>query len=246
MNPETIDSLCGLVPESRRTAVTSEKMREIEDRGVSLGISRILMMENAGSNLARFVISKLEEKRAESETPGHVRVLLVAGTGNNGGDLFVAARHLLFWLEESEVHLFLVGSEKKIVAEEASANWNILKRIGAGTSILEADEDIELLEEKLLESEVIMVGLFGTGFKGKPRELQEKVIELINSKAGKKATRISVDLPSGMEADTGQYEIAVKSDFTITMGAPKKGLVSSENAKRVSGVVLVANIGVPS
>ena len=239
------DSICGLVPAGARRPASALEMREIEDRAVSIGVSRILMMENAGANLARFAIAKLDEKKAQAQASKPTHIVLVAGTGNNGGDVFVAARHLMFWLEKSQVSVLLIGAEEQIVAQEASANWKILKQIGADIIQIRGDKELPLLEEKIRGSDVIVVGIFGTGFKGRPRELQARVIELINSDSAREGTKISVDVPSGMEADTGAFEVVVKSDFTITMGAPKKGLASSERAKEASGEVLVANIGVP-
>ncbi len=188
-------------------------------------------MENAGSAVARFIADSFEEGN----------VLLVAGTGNNGGDAFVAARHLAYW-ENFNITLALIGKESGIQALEALTNWNILRRIPEVRKVeIDSLEKMTALKDLVEECQVIVSAIFGTGFKGKPRELQASAIKAIN---GSKATIISVDLPSGMEADSGSYEITVLSDYTITMDSPKVGMFANDKSRKACGKILVANIGV--
>jgi hydroxyethylthiazole kinase-like uncharacterized protein yjeF len=222
---------CFETAETRHPLTTLEMTRR-EDRAVDMGLSRLTMMENAGSAVARFVVNTFETEN----------VLVVTGTGNNAGDAFVAARHLVYW-DKFKITLALVGSESDIHAEEALANWNILRKIPEVEKLeIDTPEKMALLKRAADASQVIIVAIFGTGFKGKPRELQASAINTINFS---KATKISVDLPSGMEADSGNYEIAIMSDYTVTMDSPKVGMLASDKSKKACGKILAANIGVP-
>jgi hydroxyethylthiazole kinase-like uncharacterized protein yjeF len=232
-NPNPPSMGCGFLSANERAPLSVEQMAQRENKGVEMGISRLIMMENAGSAIARFVADKFTGKR----------ILIVAGTGNNGGDAFVAARHLSCWNEISVV-VALIGNETGIHMEEALTNWRILKKIDKVSGVeVASSNDLQLLEEHLQKADVIVTAIFGTGFKGRPRSLQESVISRINST---KAVKISVDIPSGMEADTGNHDIVVSSDYTITMDSPKNGLLATQRAREISGEILVANIGVPS
>ena len=223
----------GLLHANQRPSLGVEQMVRRENGAVEIGISRLIMMENAGSAIARFIAEKFSGKR----------ILTIAGTGNNGGDAFVVARHLSYW-KEFDIAVCLIGSESNIHMEEALTNWKILKKIDKVARIeIISEEDLPSLEAQLSRADVIVSGIFGTGFKGRPRSLQETVILKINSV---RATKISVDIPSGMEADTGNFEVAVSSDYTVTMDSPKKGMLEAEKSKKICGEILVANIGVPS
>jgi hydroxyethylthiazole kinase-like uncharacterized protein yjeF len=225
----------GLLGLEKRSPITAERMREREEFGVSLGVTRLTMMENAGAAVASFAAGLVESQ---------IKILLLAGTGNNGGDVFVAARHLTFW-KDFAVSLCLVGSERDIRAEEAATNWRILKGLArVKKSVIDSLEKLDSLREEITDSRVIVAGIFGTGFKGSPRELQKHVIEMINASTNSK--KISVDIPSGMEADTGKFETAVISDYTVTMDSPKVGMVANKRAKQICGEIVIANIGLPS
>lgn len=224
---------CGFLSERDRMPIGVEQIALREESGARIGITRLMMMENAGSAIASFVADKFER----------ANILLVAGTGNNGGDAFVAARHLTYW-NKFEIVVALIGSETQIHAEEALTNWRILKNIGKVKKIqIDTDDKLALLDESLSQSTIIISAIFGTGFRGRPRNLHELIIGRINTSG---STRISVDIPSGMDAETGNYEIAVKSDYTITMDSPKKGLLANDRARKTCGIILVANIGVPA
>lgn len=239
-----------------RSPVSTEEMRSIEERGqLELGVSKLIMMENAGSVIANHVFQlreKLAEKgpnsnrtrRSNGRRRAPVEVLAIAGTGNNGGDVFVAARHLAYWSKLFRITVALIGNANDIHAEEASTNWRILQHIPEIRKIeINGPEEIHLLEEEISHTKCLVVGIFGTGFKGRPRELQQLAIDTINRAKG--PLTISVDIPSGMEADTGASDYAVISDVTITMHAIKKGMLSNSEARRKTGNVLEANIGLP-
>lgn len=162
-----------------------------------LGITPYQLMENAGAGVARVI-----EKRFGKG----LRVAVFSGTGNNGGDGFVAARHLSF---ENEVTLFLVGDEAKIRSEEARHNWEILKGLDfVKIKVLKDSAYIKSLD--LSGYDVIVDALLGAGTKGEPREPIRSAIEKINEYAGRSKI-VSVDLPSGYPSN-----VRVKADFAVT------------------------------
>ena len=121
-----------------------------------LGITPYQLMENAGAGVARTI----EEKFGKG-----LKIAVFSGTGNNGGDGFVAARHLSF---ENEVTLFLVGDEAKIRSEEARHNWEILKGLDfVKIKVLKDSAYIKSLD--LSGYDVIVDALLGAGTKGEPR-----------------------------------------------------------------------------
>ena len=190
-------------------------MKAIEDKGQDLGITKLLMMENAGSSIANCVYRKFSHL-----PPGlAVKVVAIAGTGNNGGDVMVAARHLAYWPIFFPT-LILIGKENEIFADEARTNWEILSRTSRIRKVLiDGNEKFRIFDKEISKANAIIIGIFGTGFKGAPRLLQSRVIERINRT--KNVLKISADIPSGMEADSGLSNFAVKSDMTVTMYAPK-------------------------
>lgn len=162
-----------------------------------LGISPVQLMENAGAGVARVI----EERFGKG-----LKIAVFSGTGNNGGDGFVAARHLSF---ENDVTLFLVGDEAKIRSEEARHNWEILKKLDfVKIRALKDSSHIKSLD--LSGFDVIVDALLGAGTKGEPREPIRSAIEKINEYAGK-AKIVSVDLPSGYPSN-----VRVKANFAVT------------------------------
>ncbi|MDK2854193.1 MAG: ADP-dependent NAD(P)H-hydrate dehydratase / NAD(P)H-hydrate epimerase [Thermococcaceae archaeon] len=183
-----------------------------------LGITPYQLMENAGAGVARVI----EEKFGKG-----LKIAVFSSTGNNGGDGFVAARHLSF---ENNVTLFLVGDEIKIRSDEARHNWEILKHLDFITiKVLKDSSQIKPLN--LDEFDVIVDALLGAGSKGEPREPIRSAVEKINEYAGK-AKIVSVDLPSGYPSD-----VRVKCDFAVTFQWDKE---EYRDFKRV-----VAKIGYP-
>ncbi len=162
-----------------------------------LGITPHQLMENAGAGVARMV---------EESFGRGLRIAVFSGTGNNGGDGFVAARHLSF---ENDVTLFLVGDEAKIRSEEARHNWEILKGLDfVKIRVLKDSHYIKSLD--LGGYDVIVDALLGAGTRGEPREPIRSAIEKINEYAGM-AKIVSVDLPSGYPSS-----VRVKADFAVT------------------------------
>ncbi|MGI0080313.1 MAG: NAD(P)H-hydrate epimerase, partial [Nitrososphaerales archaeon] len=216
LKPITVQSASFNLSTSRaRRPVSSLEMRQIEEESQKAGISKMMMMENAGAAVARYVHDHFEGLEYVEGNKRPMKVVVVAGTGNNGGDGFVASRHLAYWRGKIRVSIVLLGNEDGIHTREAMANWEILRRIpGVKKVAIRNIEDLRRLHAELKGAAVIISAMFGTGFKGRPRKLQELAISRINRS---KALRVSVDVPSGMEADSGKSKFAVNSDVTISM-----------------------------
>jgi len=230
-----------------------EEMKRIEEGAVELGISKLMMMENAGSAISDYVVSLYQDADAghseDSLNDGRkhrnkLRILVVAGTGNNGGDCFVAARHLAYYSDYFEVRVILIGETDKIRSYEAAENFRILSKIpGISVKSIPTSEGMADLQGALRQTDVVIVGLFGTGFRGRVDPFHEMVIETINS-AGVHHV-VSVDVPSGLDARTGDGTTIVRSTATVTMYAPKTGMLGNDRARDACGRIITANIGVP-
>lgn len=203
--------------------ITSEAMAALDENCKFYGLIPLQLMENAGANVANEI-----KKRFTSEGTS---ITIVAGKGNNGGDAFAAARHL----DGFDVKIVLIGRSKDLRTEETSRNMRILKE--NDFEIAEITDSLEL--KTLYESEVIIDAIFGTGISGKIREPEATAIDLINDA---NAFVVAVDVPSGLDPDTGESEKAVRADLTVTFHSAKRGLL---NAKEYVGELVVADIGIP-
>jgi NAD(P)H-hydrate epimerase len=210
-------------------AITAEEMREIERRAGEFGISPLLLMENAGRAVAEVVL-KLKPKR----------VAILAGTGNNGGDGFVAARHLL--AADVRVEVFLLGDPSTIGKEEAKRNWEILRKVQPDAlASLRSREDVLRAKECLMECDLIIDAMLGTGVKGELREPIRSAAITLNEL---NIPVVAVDVPTGVNPTTGQAcNDAVRATITVTFHAVKRGLLKS---KRHVGKIVVMSIGIPS
>jgi NAD(P)H-hydrate epimerase len=206
-----------------RRHITSEEMAALDENCKFYGLIPIQLMENAGANVANEI-----KKRFTGEGPS---VTVVAGKGNNGGDAFAAARHL----HGFDVKIVLLGRSKDLRTEETSGNMRILKE--NSFDIAEITDSSEL--KTLYRSEVIIDAIFGTGISGKIREPEATAIDLINDA---NAFVVAVDVPSGLDPDTGDTEKAVRADLTVTFHSAKRGLLK---AKEYVGELVVADIGIP-
>ena len=210
--------------------VSAADMREI-DRVTSqrFGVPSHDLMENAGSAVADFVLSRY---------PSANRIGVICGKGNNGGDGFVIARHLEIHGYEVRVLLFADPHE---LTGDALTNYRVLS--AAGTPIREcAGVDAGAWKDELSRGSWIVDALLGTGARGAVREPFGDVIDQINA-AGRRV--LAVDLPSGLDCDTGQpLGPCVRAAHTGTFVAPKRGFDAPE-AAAYTGQVHVIDIGVP-
>jgi NAD(P)H-hydrate epimerase len=248
---------------ARLRPMSREEIRQLEMRASSeLGMPMSLLMENAGRGAAAWLaeltgaLPPSAGGRPLSPDPArHVperptgpalpRVLVLCGPGNNGGDGAVLARHLDAWRFPVRV-IWL--AESKRLAGDAALQWLILKNSGVDQSAWfdehPANTKVEQTElaKALADSDWIVDGLFGTGLSRPVDGLNRIVIESIN-KSGKPI--LALDVPSGMDADTGEpLGTAVRAIATATFAAAKLGF-SAPHAASYSGKVAVIDIGFP-
>ncbi|MEM2136773.1 MAG: NAD(P)H-hydrate dehydratase, partial [Candidatus Methanomethylicia archaeon] len=144
--------------------------------------------------------------------------IILAGTGNNGGDALVTARRI--YSSGGYVEVFIVGDPSKY-PEPARKNYEIIKSIEIPINIIQDEKDLTKLKVEIGRCDAIVAGLIGIGLKGEVKGVMRKVIELINDS---NKTVISVDIPSGINGDNGQiHGVAVRSNYTVTFGLPKYG-----------------------
>jgi hydroxyethylthiazole kinase-like uncharacterized protein yjeF len=206
--------------------VTSTEMRALELNVEYFGVSRLQLMENAGHNVALEIASRFRPDKS---------VAIFCGLGGNGGDGFVAARHLSS--KGFKVKVILAGKTRQIAHKETLENWKALQFLEESVPIHEV-YDSSLIPE--VNAEIVIDALLGTGTKGK---LRPPILQLVRKINGINAFRVAVDVPTGIDADTGEVlGKAVKANLTITFHKTKKGL---ENAKDYIGELVVKDIGIP-
>jgi NAD(P)H-hydrate epimerase len=210
--------------------VSAAEMKELERQTIADGTSGEELMRRAGSGVASIARDILESR-------GGRAILLIAGTGNNGGDVFAAATALA----ESDLQLevWLCGAQSQV---QGDAQLHLKKMVRAGLLPKEV-RNLNDLQPKIWP-DLIIDGLLGTGSRGAPRGFMEPLIEWINEEAHH-AFVLSIDLPSGIDADRGTSSgKAVKADLTATIGLPKTGLIRPE-ALPFTGRIEVIDIGLP-
>ena len=222
------------IPYPPGEALTCQEIRELDVLAIEhVGIPGVVLMENAGRGIAEFVYGTLVD-------PGASRVVILCGPGNNGGDGFVVARHL----HNAGVNVDVVlaaPSEKS--QGDAGVNLKVLERMQFGFVRAFDAPGLEEARRAMLDADVIVDGLLGTGSKGAPRGVAATLIELANT--APRARRIAIDIPSGLDADTGTvHEPCFRADATVTMVAPKTGFTRGAGPGVVGRVVTV-DIGTP-
>ena len=226
--------------------ITIKQMMQIEENGDAMGFSRKFMMENAGAAVAKRIIDYWQLDTPLGIHQGKIHdVLVVAGLGNNGGDSLVIARHLAGYGLHPIV--LLLGRPEHIKTEECLWNWNLLTKINSVSTI--DDEDFTTFQEfengySRNNYDIIIDGILGTGISGKIREPQASAITFINeSNVTKDAQIVSVDVPSGLNADTGETnQVCVEADMTYTFHRMKVGM---QKRTDVCGQIYVEKIGIP-
>ena len=157
------------------------------------------------------------------------KVLILAGSGNNAGDGYVAAD--LLNIEEIDVEILLM---KEKFSEDGKYYFNICKQKGIKYSVLDENMDYAALLKKFNSYDYILDCIYGTGFSG---EVKEPVYSLIKAVNDSKAKVVSADINSGMNGDTGESDICVNSDLTVSIGFLKKGLITEEAKKHIGRLV---------
>lgn len=157
------------------------------------------------------------------------KVLITAGSGNNAGDGYVVAE--LLSIEGIEVEILLI---KDKFSEDGRYYFNRCRQKDIKYTVLDEDADYNTLRKKFDSYDYILDCIYGTGFTG---EVREPVYTLIKALNDSKASIISADINSGMDGDTGESNICVNSDITVSIGFLKKGLVSEEGKKHIGKLV---------
>jgi hydroxyethylthiazole kinase-like uncharacterized protein yjeF len=213
--------------------VSVEQMREIERRAVEEGLPTSTLMDNAGLAVAKATREWLGKT-------GGLRIVVLIGPGNNGGDGLVAARHLQEWGYMVFVYLAAPRAEDDV-------NYKLAKEQGIICHLASEDKGGSQLAGLLSSSNAILDCLFGTG-KARPlsgvyKQILEKVRQIRQEQPN--LSLIAVDLPSGLDADNGAVDPATPDcDLTITLGYPKLGLFQFPGAAKL-GMLIVADIGIP-
>lgn len=219
----------------RYVVMTRDEVRAFDKWAIhTLGVPGVVLMENAGRSCAELI----KEKLAGVTEP---KVCIFCGTGNNGGDGYVITRHLLN--SGFRVTVVLCGDREKIKGD-AKINLDILQRLGRPIEQLRmAESDIAAqVEAHTRNADMIVDALFGTGLSGPLRGPYKQVVESINAQ---KQPIFAVDIPSGLDCDTGEpLGATIKAAYTVTFGAVKKGFTTSKAVREYTGELFVASIGV--
>ena len=216
-----------------RKTVTARQIQNLDQIAIErYGIPSIILMENAGRAVAEEVKKSLRGKKKP-------RVCVVCGLGNNGGDGFVVARHLMNAGIPAKV--FLVGKARQL-KPDAAVNCRILKRMECpviecrGTKFCASTGSIT-------QADVVVDAIFGVGLDREIVEPFRSVIETINREA---EYVVAVDIPSGLDGTTGAiYGVCVKADKTVTFSLSKKGFFRNHGPRQI-GKIIVVDIGIPA
>jgi NAD(P)H-hydrate epimerase len=211
-------------------SLTRAQIRSVDARAIGeYGMPGVVLMENAGRGAAELLASLGIQGR----------VVICAGKGNNGGDGFVIARHLAIRSVEAPV---LLSCRPEELTGDAAINYRILAAARHSITVVETPVDQAELDRQLASADWIVDALLGTGTQGSIREPYLTAIAAIN-RAGRKV--FAVDLPSGMDCDTGlALGDCVRADHTATFVARKIGF-DHPVARQFTGQVHVVDIGVP-
>ncbi|MFB6234026.1 MAG: NAD(P)H-hydrate dehydratase [Halopenitus sp.] len=218
--------------------ISADRMAAVDANAAALGIPRSKLMESSGNAVAREV--------RDAADPG-ASVTLVCGRGNNGGDAFVAAR----FLADYDVSVQLLGRPESIGTDIARENWDALEAAEIATETVADASDLSLATgEGSADSDapdVVVDAMLGTGLTGAVREPERTAAHRINEAGEAGATVVAVDVPTGIDADTGEVAgaessataVAVDADRIVTFHDEKPGLAD------LGAAVTVADIGIP-
>lgn len=201
-------------------------MRALELNSEYYGVSRLRLMENAGRNIALEIASRFKPEKT---------VAIFCGLGGNGGDGLVAARQLVAL--GFKVTIVLAGKAEEISDDAAIQNWQAIESLEEVIPVFEVC-DSTLIPD--LTPDIVVDALLGTGTRGKLKPPMLQLVKKINSMG---SFRVAVDVPTGIDADTGEVlGEAVKANLTVTFHRTKKGM---ETAREYVGELIVKDIGLP-
>jgi len=208
--------------------VSMKKIDVLAER--RFGIPPLILMENAGRESALEILMRFKKGKAA----------VFCGSGNNGGDGFVCARHLVHNGLKADV--YLLGKSTGIKNTAPKINLNIIKKLGLSIREITSAEHVNVLKQGF-DYDIIVDAIFGIGFKGGlPEYISGLTIFLNNTRK----PIYALDVPSGVDAATGSSVAgkAIKAYKTITFGCAKDGLITSK-AKPYVGTLVIKDIGIP-
>lgn len=208
-------------------AVTGSDMGKLDKYSIEqIGIPGIVLMENAALKIVKHI---------EAQN----NIVIVAGKGNNAGDAFAVARNLITGRRGVKLYCLF---DKEHIKGDARLNFDILQSMGAVIEFLANGSELESFSKDIKNTEMVIDGIFGTGFKGQVQGIHSKAIQLINKYS--KYT-LSIDIASGIEASTGKVaEDCVKAHKTVTFELPKIGQLIYPGLN-FTGKLVVESIGMP-
>lgn len=215
--------------------LSSAQLRELESNWIRAAHPNwgLVLMEVAGLAAAQVAATMYD---------GTAGVTVLCGRGNNGGDGMVLARHLQRWQIPVSVYLIDSGSKAANAESEASINKNVLQSSGLSINHI-SPNDLEPVRSAIAGSSLVVDALLGTGLDRAVEGIYADLIELINESG---ETVLSIDVPSGINSDTGQVMgIAVEADVTVTFGHLKAGLLHYPGSVH-SGDITLVDIGLPN
>ena len=220
------------------TTLTRAQSRLVDRRAMDVyGISGLVLMENAGRGVAD-CLGRLTGRDPAAGGPS-AKIVICCGKGNNAGDGFVIARHLDLRGFDARV---LLWAEPAELTGDAGVNYRILEKTDVPIEIFGARHDAERLEEQLAGAAWIVDALLGTGARGEPRPPIDAVIDQLNASP---VPKLAVDLPSGLDCDTGQpAEHTIRAAETCTFVTAKPGFFAP-GADGYTGRLHVLDIGTP-
>lgn len=227
--------------------LSRDQSREVDRIAIEhYGIPGIVLMENAGRSATREILKFAESipfdpsAKEADDASGQLRVAIVCGGGNNGGDGYVIARHLHIAGESVAVYSAV---EPEKLTGDAAINAGIVEKMEIPKLSVANAMQLENAEREWARADIVVDALLGTGFSGQVRPELAAIIERINALKGPRV--VAIDVPSGMDCQSGETGGAcVRAHLTVTFVAMKTGFLT-KRAKEYLGKVVVAGIGIP-
>ena len=208
-------------------------MKLLEDMAEEIGISKLVLMENAGLQLANVIQKQYSKNKSKN-------ILIVCGSGNNGGDGLVCARHLIQFADE--ITICLLNINGKLKTNEIKKNWNLIRGIKKikKMEIFQNKNFIKEFENEINKSDIIIDALFGTGLHGK---LNNQVAFVMNQINKSEKSIVAVDIPSGLNPLDGSIaNDVIIAELTVTFHKSKTGLLQRDE---ITGEIIIVDIGIP-
>ncbi len=211
----------------------AEEMQELDRKAIeTYRIPGMILMENAGRGAAEVISHTFPDIHKK-------KIAIISGKGNNGGDGFVIARYLLN--QGVSVRVYLLADPKGLRGD-AETNFNIFQRMKGEVISVPSSKDYVRVKKDLEKFDILVDGIFGTGLDAEVRGYYREVIDHLNTL---QRPIVAIDIPSGLDADTGKpLGTAIRASLTITFGLPKVGHLLPPGIDYV-GEVRVIDIGLP-